>query len=894
MFRIAVIILSLLAAFSASSLNAQTWEPMSGPSRTEVRELAAGRLAGVTNLTMYHSTATTLYRSTNNGGDWTATTPVGGNPLAITCKPDGPQVVLVGIQNYLKMSVDGGMTWVPKVDNDPLFTPLRLASAPASSARMYLGREKRSGQSSMSRSSNGGLDWNDVDYFFGNNLQTDISAFGMHPTEGLKLWAGGSSPAHPEPAENFTLPYVNGVFYSIDGGVNWSNSGNLTKNVVALSVLVSGGTTTIFAGTTDAANKLYKTDNNGTTWTPVSGYNGGLIKDIAIYPGLSIWVAADNGLYYSTNEGGSWTAASCSGRYGLDFKRVMYDFVPSPENRGEIYAGGASNLFKTTDHGASWSDAGKNISSLQLSALAANGPTLLAAPASYSALQRKSGYDWIATQPANCSEEFRGKAIGFKYTTGGIVYAAGSQIVGSAMHASMWRSDNDGLSWFIVSALAGSLNGGVYRGFAVDPVNSQRLYVFGKKETNQNILVSIDGGSNWESVSFTVNGVAPEVAALAIDPTNQSGGYSHTLYAACNGGIWKSNDGGATWPTQFLVGSDVRHMALNPNAPSVLYAAGVDNGVTPWMNKTTNGGASWTLFTGIYAEVKDILMHPSYPNSNSNLFIIAEGGSYLRKTVNGGVNWENVTGNLAGQAIALAADLLGKAYVYALTTSGVYRYDDPPHVPVISTPIVYGHPNPTWASEEADLASPAFHVFKYYQTCVYYCPGKTCGPMSTPIDLGTTSTFSWYDPTENVVQCGGGGEGATGLVGYYVDAYDGHGNSARSGYAKYYQGGVVPIDPPQEKTQGGAVTQLRYFLGSNYPNPFNPVTSIHYGLLEDSHVTFVVYDLLGREVMRLVDEFQKAGQKTVTVDATHLASGVYVYKLTAGKFTATKKMVLMK
>jgi Secretion system C-terminal sorting domain len=85
-----------------------------------------------------------------------------------------------------------------------------------------------------------------------------------------------------------------------------------------------------------------------------------------------------------------------------------------------------------------------------------------------------------------------------------------------------------------------------------------------------------------------------------------------------------------------------------------------------------------------------------------------------------------------------------------------------------------------------------------------------------------------------------------------------------------------------------------YALEQNYPNPFNPSTTIHYQIPNAGHVLLKVYDMLGREVATLVDGVKEVGFYSATFDGARLASGVYISRLTAGNYTKTMKMVLMK
>jgi hypothetical protein len=103
--------------------------------------------------------------------------------------------------------------------------------------------------------------------------------------------------------------------------------------------------------------------------------------------------------------------------------------------------------------------------------------------------------------------------------------------------------------------------------------------------------------------------------------------------------------------------------------------------------------------------------------------------------------------------------------------------------------------------------------------------------------------------------------------------------------------GKFEYSPTIEVTAG---TPKAFALSQNYPNPFNPATVISYQLPVSSQITLKVYDVLGREVVTLVNEPKAAGNYTATFDASKFSSGIYFYRLQAGSFIQTKKMVLVK
>ncbi|MBL7034063.1 MAG: T9SS type A sorting domain-containing protein [Candidatus Delongbacteria bacterium] len=94
--------------------------------------------------------------------------------------------------------------------------------------------------------------------------------------------------------------------------------------------------------------------------------------------------------------------------------------------------------------------------------------------------------------------------------------------------------------------------------------------------------------------------------------------------------------------------------------------------------------------------------------------------------------------------------------------------------------------------------------------------------------------------------------------------------------------------------QAAGTIPAEFSLAQNYPNPFNPSTTINYDLAAEARVTLELFNLRGQLVTRLVDEMQPAGSYQIDFNAGHLASGIYYYRITAGEFTAIRKMALVK
>ena len=155
--------------------------------------------------------------------------------------------------------------------------------------------------------------------------------------------------------------------------------------------------------------------------------------------------------------------------------------------------------------------------------------------------------------------------------------------------------------------------------------------------------------------------------------------------------------------------------------------------------------------------------------------------------------------------------------------------------------------------------------------------GYVFGSLVEPITLQLTGLGEDYYVMVSVEDSGK--YGGTVLEGFLAD-----------GEQESYN---ITLEPLSVKQLNNKIPD-NYQLEQNYPNPFNPTTTIKFSISKSSYVTLKVYDILGNEITSLLNENKIAGNYTVEFNAGNLASGIYFYRLQAGSFTQTKKMILLR
>ena len=348
----------------------------------------------------------------------------------------------------------------------------------------------------------------------------------------------------------------------------------------------------------------------------------------------------------------------------------------------------------------------------------------------------------------------------------------------------------------------------------------------------------------------------------------------------------KTTDGGRNWFTYGTLPSEISYLIgmdfldVNTGFATTLIQDSTYQSAT--ILKTTNGGLTWSEALSIDSvwEFGSI----EFIDSN-NIIAVGRGGSFdsissntggmIFKSTDQGLNWTlqffryveftdvRFTDNSTGFA---SASKWGDGLVYKTTNQGInwnLIYTQSGNV------VIYGI--------KFYKGSGTGMIFGYYSDSIIYSFTRRT------TDYGDSwGQLQLLDTTGQNLLTGG-------VMISQKNQYITGGNPFDQG-AIYHttNGGVVFADFSGNSIPG------KFYLSQNYPNPFNPVTNLEFGISDLGFVSLKVYDLLGKEVVTLVNEKLSPGNYKIEFDGSNLTSGVYFYRLVTDGFEETKRMILLK
>jgi hypothetical protein len=430
---------------------------------------------------------------------------------------------------------------------------------------------------------------------------------------------------------------------------------------------------------------------------------------------------------------------------------------------------------------------------------------------------------------------------------------------------------------------------------------------------NGTIYKSTDAGSNWGQ-SPIASGLGC-VNSLAINSWTKN-----YIYAATTIGLYRSTNYGVNWG-QILTGSwrkvimrpasenDGLHIAaVTSYGDTVQYSN--DGGVS-WISATNNVGTHVNNLRGVPADTAAVYTatdmgiyyikrpntpaqydpsSPTYLNStlawtsqanaqNYHLYV-ADNADFESPRVNERAlsgtsyrNWNLMVGTYYWKVAA--ANLAGESPYQSSPDEFTMQSRD--QISLTLTNVNGQHPALSWSVDSTE--NPEYTIYRY--ACTY--GGDDCGVEPyTPIARTYSTTYTDLNVTQ-LCKCS-----ATTTYYYQVRA-GGISNKVQVNTGQAGGGGGGEMD---KNNASNIPKEMRLY--ENYPNPFNPITSIQYDLSKDGHVTLKIYDVLGREVAALVNGEKTAGAYTVQFDASKLSSGVYFSRMEAGKYIGTKKLLLLR
>jgi photosystem II stability/assembly factor-like uncharacterized protein len=652
-----------------------------------------------------------------------------------------------------------------------------------------------------------------------------------------------------------------GVFRSTDEGQFWSPASSGLGDL-RISALASHPSGTWFAAVWGSSH-LYRSTNLGISWSPSNNGLGLTLVAALACSDTSIFSGGYYGVYVSDDTGQSWTNIS-GALSGVQVTSLAL------ETGGGIFAGTPRGVFYSTNRGATWEQRNSGLaadtSALNL-AIAPGGEILMST-------SRNLGIYKSTDHGLTWTKKSTGIPNGYNAE---LMISPAGHAFASIQHAGLSRSTDLGDSWLPVTngllqndvrALSYSGQGALYAG-----------------EYGGGVSRSTDAGLSW------VRGIqgmsATHVTALAHSANGQ-------LFAATSGsGIHRSTDDGHMWSELNTGLSNVDARSVVVSSGNVVYAGTFGGGVF----RSDDDGLTWSQKVSGMGNTEVY----TFLTFGADTVLAGCRNTGIFRTTDRGENWvpsdsgfpTSVTVHCLtqfdGQKIAAGTSSVG---VYITTDGGRYWQQSSSGLPsaavrsicATSPTVLFAGTDGSGTFRSTDGGASWQLADASNENMTYAIASTSDGKLfvggNNGVHLSTDNGGSWVDVI-------------TGLGYPSVYSLDispsGTLVAGTEGNGAFYSTGPVSV-----RGHTSVALPLEPYLGYNYPNPFNPTTVVSYRLPAESHVKLVVYDLLGREVALLVNEKKTAGTHEVTFDGSGLASGVYLYRLTAGSFIQTRKMTIVK
>ncbi|MHB9012952.1 MAG: T9SS type A sorting domain-containing protein [Ignavibacteriaceae bacterium] len=379
-------------------------------------------------------------------------------------------------------------------------------------------------------------------------------------------------------------------------------------------------------------------------------------------------------------------------------------------------------------------------------------------------------------------------------------------------------------------------------------LNDQYVWTFAVIDSNifagsggGGIFLSTDNGATWEHSDSGLTSLG--ISSLIGLPNPVGGNY---IFAGTYGdGVFLSTNNGATWAQTSL---DSQYVWSLASSGSNIFA-GTEKGIF----LSSNNGTNWTqINSGLTNFVINALVVS--PNG-TNIFAGTAKGIFLSK--DNGTNWVSIDSGLTNQYVWSL--FISDTNLFAGTEKGVF----------LST-----NNGANWKQLGLDTQ----YVWTFAKVDSMLFVGTNGGVFAS-----TNNTFNWIP-----INSGLSNSDVTSLVIKDTNIF--------AGSFGVYVLSLNNIFTPTVVKQIKNSYPQEFFLAQNYPNPFNPSTTINFAVQKESFVSIKVYDALGREIATLVNEEKPVGNYSVqlVLGNKQLASGVYFYRMQAGSFVETKKLIFMK